>query len=104
MRKPRVLGKSTCTLNNSPSHKPPTVRNFELPEIPPGEDDGSFERHNRVLKAEFSKPSPNIGNVKQLMEVTFPMRRREILSLGHTKDFRPFNRFPFLQVPDHVCT
>ena len=100
-KKPRTPPPATKNFK-SPIQKTPTVKAFGLPDVPPGEDAASFERHNRVLKAEFSKPSPNVANVKQLMEVTFPMRRREILSIGHTKDYHPFTKYPFLQIPSHV--
>ena len=73
---------------------------FELPPIPDGEDQTSFDRHNRVLKAEYSKPNPNVKTVQELMKITFPMRRRDILSEGHS--FDPLKKYPYLQQPSHV--
>ena len=76
------------------------VKAFELPPIPSGEDETSFERHNRVLKSEYTKTNPNIHTVQELMKLTFPMRRRDILSQGHTYD--PLKKYPYLQQPGHV--
>lgn len=85
-----------------PIQKSPSIKALDVPQIPVGEDETSFDRHNRVLKAEFSKSLPNVSNVKQLMKLTYPMRRREILSKGHTKDYNPIAIYPFLQVSVHV--
>ena len=49
------------------------LKAFELPPILAGEDDTSFERHYRVLKAEYTKANPNASTVKQLIKLTFPM-------------------------------
>lgn len=78
----------------------PSIPETDRLTIPPGEDKNSFERHNRVLKAEFSKSKPNGQVVKELMELTFSMRRTDILSQGHSYD--PVSKYPFLQVADHV--
>ena len=66
--------------------------------MPPGEDKTSFDRHNRVLRVEYSKSTPNGRLVKDLMKLTYPMRRKEIL----TSDKSPFIDYPFLQVPEYV--
>ena len=72
---------------------------LELPPVPDGEDQTSFDRHNRVLKAEYSKSNPNVKMVQELM-ITFPMRRRDILSDSHS--FDPLKKYPYLQQPSHV--
>ena len=72
-----------------------------LPEIPPGEDDVSFKRHNRILQAEWHKPKRNIMVIEELMEKTFAMRRREILSNSCNVQTL-FKKFPFLQDPEQV--
>ena len=72
-----------------------------LPEIQPGEDDISFQRHNRVLQAEWSKVKRNVMVVEELMERTFPMRRREILESSCNVQTL-FKKFPFLQDPEQV--
>ena len=80
--------------------KSPCVLEADLLTIPAGEDDNSFERHNRALKAEYSKSKPNGQMVKELMELTFAMRRKDIVSQGHSYD--PVSKYPFLQVAEHV--
>ena len=72
----------------------------DIPAIPAGEDENSFERHNRSLKAEYSKANRNGTLVDELMERTFPMRRQDILAQGHSYD--PVSMYPFLQVADQV--
>ena len=81
--------------------KGPAVNTLELPPIPVGEDKTSFERHNRVLKQEYAKTHPNVSVVKELMKTTFAMRRRDLLSHGHSYDI--IGKYPCLQSPDHVC-
>lgn len=49
-------------------------------EVPAGEDDVSFQRHNRVLKTEYVKSHPNMHLVSELMNLTFAMRRADILN------------------------
>ena len=39
-------------------------------EVPAGEDDVSFQRHNRVLKTEYVKSRPNMHLVSELMNLT----------------------------------
>ena len=78
--------------------KGPALKAIELPPIPAGEDDTSFERRNRILKLEYAKAHPNVAAVKELMKTTFAMRR-DILSEGHKFDV---GKYPFLQLPDHV--
>ena len=68
--------------------------------IPAGEDENSFERHNQTSKAEYSKANPNTKMVEELMDRTFPMRRQDILSQGHSYD--PVSKYPFLQVASQV--
>ena len=69
VRKFRALV-SSPTIFKSPTQKQPVIQKFGVPAIPPGEDNESFERHNGALKTEFSRPTPNASNIKQLMEVT----------------------------------
>jgi hypothetical protein len=76
--------------------KAPCVKEQDIPAVPAGEDENSFERHNRTLKAEYSKANPNRRMVDELMERTFPMRRQDILAQGHSYEY------PFLQVADQV--
>ncbi len=82
--------------------KKPSVKIHELPDVPDGEDATSFERHNRMLTIEFSKPTPNNCNVEQIMKITYPMRRRDIIEFGHMKDYNALVKYPFLQDSFHV--
>ena len=74
---------------------------YTIPDVPEGEDEVSFERHNRVLKSEWSKSSRNALMVEQLMDRTFPIRRRSILETP-TNVLTTFKQYPFLQDPTQV--
>ena len=100
-KKPRKIKQKSVGIA-APSTRKLKVFELHVPQIPEGEDQTSFERHCRVLKAEYGKPNPNGKTVQQLMTITFPMRRRDILSEGHT--FDPLKKYPFLQQPSHVST
>ena len=39
--------------------KAPCVKEQDIPAVPAGEDENTFERHNRTLKAEYSKANRN---------------------------------------------
>ena len=71
-----------------------------LIQVPPGEDKTSFERHNRLLSMEYTRPKKNETIVKELMKVSYAMRRNDILENGHT--FSIIEKYPFLQRPEHV--
>lgn len=99
-KKPR---KARVHVPSEPLHvkpKAPCMKEQDIPAVPAGEDENSFERHNRTLKAEYSKANPNGRMVDELMERTFPMRRQDILAQGHSYD--PVSKYPFLQVADQV--
>ena len=99
-KKPRTpKAESTEVLLSLQPKKGPATNKLEVPAIPPGEDNTSFERHNRILKLEYAKANPNVATVKELMKTTFAMRRRDILSEGHKFDI---GKYPFLQEPGHV--
>ena len=49
-------------------------------EVPAGEDDVSFQRHNCVLKTEYTKAHRNMHLVSELMNLTFGMRRFDIFN------------------------
>lgn len=48
--------------------KAPSV--LALPEIPLGKDDVSFQPHNRIIQAQWSKLNKNVMVVEELMERT----------------------------------
>ena len=60
----------------------------------------SFERHNRLLAMERTKPKSNVGKVKELMKMSFAIRRNDILENGH--NFNILQKYPFLQESEHV--
>ena len=70
-------------------------------QIPEGEDEAAFNRHNSALKGEFKKAKPNKAVVAALMKQSFAMRRNNVLQQA-----RPLNEmlelYPFLSDPDEV--
>ena len=81
---------------------PGTHNPLALPDIPAGED-VSFERHNRILRTEWSKTNRDAMLVEELMNRTFAMWRREIVE--NPCDVQSlFKKFPFLQQSDQVIT
>ena len=100
LRKPRpaMPKKEQVIVKKSPgTHNP-----LALPEVPAGEDDVSFERHNHLLKSEWMKQKRNAALVEELMERTFAMRRREILE--NSCDVKTlFKKYPFMQDPEQVA-
>ena len=67
--------------------------------LQPGEDGVSFERHVKLLQAEFLKAKRNPQITSELMFKTFPLRRVECLEQSHSL---PKFGFPFIQEIDHV--
>ena len=87
-----------------PHVKPKCNKVLEVPKPPVGEDGNSFKRHNKLLTNEYHKKVRNEAVVKDVMDVSYAMRRADILQ-------NPENvksiliRYPFLQEHDqvHVC-
>jgi len=73
-----------------------------VPPVPTGEDSTSFDHHNHILQLQFSKMNRNEAIVKELMEMSFPMRRRDIITSSHLFDIK--RKYPFLQEPEHVSS
>ena len=82
------------------NQKKPSLNNLCVPSIPAGEDETSFDGHNCVLHLQFSKSNRNVAIIKELMDITYPMRRRQIIETGHLFDIK--KKFPFLQEPKYV--
>ena len=75
----------------------------EQPVVPPGEDTISFERHNKVLQAEFKKTNRKAEVVSDLLDRTFAFRRQDILA--NTYDLKVlFEKYPFLQECEQVLS
>ena len=67
-----------------------------------GEDSVSFQRHVKALQAEFKKPRPNQQIVNELVELSFVMRRSDILD--NLYDLPTiFEKYPFLRLENEVC-
>ena len=73
----------------------PRKKKIKLDERPAGEDEVSFARHNRRIKAESIKPHPNRGIVKELMKVIYAIRREDINDNCKTV-VEILNDYPFL--------
>ena len=99
------MKRNTCistTPKKSPKKKNPGITQSPLEPTPtPGEDTVSFERHNRMLKVEFSKTRRNYDTVSNLMDRTFALRRKAIMN-GSYDLSSIFKRFPFLQEHEQV--
>lgn len=102
---------TTCkeveTLANSPSGNTCMCTCMDmyyiwLLQVPDGEDEALFARHNRALKAEQKKVKPNRTVVKELMNMSYEMRRNDILSQGKPL-VQLLDDYPFLGHYDEVC-
>ena len=106
MPKERQLSSNTTssTTKNSSQLKEKTPRIDSImkpPTVPPGEDEASFKRHNKILILESKKSRPNIAVVTPLMERTFAFRRADILA-NPLDVTTMFTKYPFLQNVDQV--
>lgn len=70
--------------------------------IPPGEDESSYWRHVKALKAEYAKTRPNKVVVQQLMKLSFPIRRNRILETPMDVS-TIMDECPFLSDYSEVC-
>ena len=53
--------------------------NCQTFDVDDGEDDVSYQRHIKVIAAEYKKTKPNESIVAELMKITFKRRRHEIV-------------------------
>ena len=65
-----------------------------------GEDATSFERHNRLICAEYRKSAPNKFVINELADLSFTMRREDILNLNSIQEV--LTKYPFLKEEDEV--
>ena len=93
-------GKGKASAPPKPGRSPGSIDTFEAPPISAGEDIHSFERHNQILKAQYTKPHANQQIVSELMQITFAMRRADILNFP-CEVAQIFKKYPFLQT-EHV--
>ena len=76
---PKPSTSTTKPVKNT-SKQPSPGRMLSTPDIPDGEDETSFARHNKQIKAEIAKGSrKNNVVLGSLIEQSFAMRRRDIL-------------------------
>ena len=85
------------------THPPPLKRCLTNPVVPEGEDETSFERHNKQIKAELKKSrGPSQVVLKNLVDRSYAMRRNDVLANSYgISDI--FKKYPFLSEPDQVC-
>ena len=60
----------------------------------------SFECHNKMICAEYKKKSPNKAVVDELVNLSFAMRREDLLTTSSMCEV--FTRFPFLKEEEEV--
>nr|XP_054598849.1 sterile alpha motif domain-containing protein 3-like [Nothobranchius furzeri] len=114
--KMRQLGHLDVTVNggkygkHSPSGDPPNKRikkpkrgevNY-LPDYPEGEDESSLEDARQLMVAEMKKKTPNTAMMKQKMDLTFALRRKEIVN-DKPAIIQICQRWPPLFTENQVC-
>lgn len=99
-RRPKKPRNPQPSFGKSVGTKKPGMVKRPMP--PPSEDSVSFERHTKVLQAEFKKKNRNTAVVNDLMDISFAIRCSEILEKGYDLPSL-FTRFPFLQESEQVC-
>ena len=60
----------------------------------------SFQRHNKIICAEYKKSVPNKSVVDELASLSFAMRRADILDVKSVMEV--FIKYPFLREEDEV--
>ena len=85
---PRKNRSATQTTDKKLEQPKKPMTSGTLIQVPPGEDKTSFERHNRLLSMEYTRPK----RTRPLMKVSYAMRRNDILENGHT--FSIIEKYP----------
>lgn len=65
-----------------------------------GEDSESFKRHNKAIVAEYRRTSPDRELIKELADLSFAMRREDVLNTLSLKEV--LAKYPFLQYEKQV--
>ena len=60
-----------------------------------GEDEVSFQRHNKALQVEYKKARPNPQVLRELMTTTFAMRHADLFSKAYDV-LSVVEKYPFL--------
>lgn len=85
----------------TPKANPGVTCSLSKPQVPPGEDKASFDRHNNALVIEFRKSVPNMTVVNSLMDASFAMRWADIHDNPCPVDII-LEKYPFLKIPTQV--
>ena len=72
-----------------------------IPLIPNGENSTTYRDHIKKMKIEMAKQNANKSLITNIMELTYPQRRRYILS-KNMKEEEILNDFPCLRMPVQV--
>ena len=100
-KKERLPSKSNESSENSSKLKRVPASNIAPPKCS-GEDEASFQSHNKVIRAEMKKPrGGNTAIINDLIKRSYSMRRRDILSTP--RDISTLLQlYPFLKNLDQV--
>ena len=80
-------------VKTEPTTKKPFL--YEVPGLKPGEDEHSYERHCQKIKLELKKKTVNQVVLNSLAELTFPTRRKDILTNSDSVK-TIFSKYPHL--------
>lgn len=102
-----TLSASSCSTSHEDSAKsirkhPGITKDIPVPKQVDGEDNFSFAQHNKLLKTEFGKSKPNNSIISEIMDLSFPMRRHDIISNCYLGVKSLFGQYPFLQTFEQV--
>jgi hypothetical protein len=102
-KKPSLPNLKPAKIVSSVSKQQPTGRMLlTVPDIPIGEDETSFTRHNKLIKYEMSKGNKkNLVVLNDLIAQSFAMRRRDILDNSYHVNIT-LEKYPFLKHPNQV--
>ena len=95
--------KPTKTVPPVSKQQPPGSMVLTIPDVPVGEDETSFTRHNKQIKSEMAKGhKKNNVVLDDLIAQSFAMRRRDILDNSYHVNVI-LEKYPFLRHPSQVC-
>ena len=73
-------GEVGTAMKGKPGRKKLIPKTSMIPGIPDGETTDTLEEHKRQLQQSCCEGSPDLKTLHVLMDVTFPLRRRDILT------------------------
>ena len=102
-KKPSAPKPSKSKVIPSTSKQQSPGRMIAIPDVPDGEDETSFIRHNKLIKSEMAKGNKkNSVVLGDLIKQSFAMRRRDILENSYHVQII-LGKYPFLKEPNQVC-